>query len=415
MDPEIRKALDELRGLVGKNVDVAAKIEAIEAAARERTATLAELRKQIDDLVKHVEERKAEIERLQREARQRLELADPVRDAIHAARIFGMMVREGLMRHQNVECPRAFVGEAEELRRYREQRATLEAGAVTGSYLVPTITEAQLIDTLEEVSDLLYRADFIPGLPGNVLIPTLTGRPRLKPARASVSTAMTASDPTFGQLSLSPQEAYVYFGIDNRLLQMSAISLGTLAMNLLRDSMIDGISKWLIEADGTANYNSVTGILSEGTYVVNMASGHNSFGKLDNEDLNAALKGLLKRGRARASWVMSLYVQGILEDVSREGKVKIITEDQIAGGYRCKMRPIIIDESMPDEADDGAGKAILGVGDLATYVVGLVGGIQLAMSGEYLFGVNQTAFRGVVNMDIKRKPVATFLTVKTAA
>jgi HK97 family phage major capsid protein len=253
--------------------------------------------------------------------------------------------------------------------------------------------------------------DFIPGLPGNVLIPTLTGRPSLKPTRASVDTAMTKSDPTFGQMSMSPNEAYIYFGVDNRLLQMSALNLGQLAMSLLRDGMIEGICNWLLVADGTATYNSITGILEEATYVTAMTAGHKSFGAVDNADLNKGLIALWKRGRANASFLMSLYVKSILEDVTRTGKITILGQD----GLTCKGRPIVIDEGMPDEADDGAGKAIMGVGDLSTYVVGLVGGIQLAMSTERGFDVNQTMFRGVVNMDIKRKPVSTFTLLKTAA
>ena len=68
-----------------------------------------------------------------------------------------------------------------------------------------------------------------------------------------------------------------------------------------------------------------------------------------------------------------------------------------------------------DLAADEANKAFLGYGDLATFLVGLVGGIQIGVSTEYLFGENQTAFRAIVNMDMKRKPSATYTILKTAA
>ena len=85
------------------------------------------------------------------------------------------------------------------------------------------------------------------------------------------------------------------------------------------------------------------------------------------------------------------------------------------GTPRILQNPVVIDEGMPDLAESDAGKAVMGFGDLATWMVGLIGGIQIAVSTEYLFGKNQTAFRGVLNMDIKRKPVATFMTIKTAS
>ena len=84
------------------------------------------------------------------------------------------------------------------------------------------------------------------------------------------------------------------------------------------------------------------------------------------------------------------------------------------GTARALQNPIVIDEGMPDAADSGAAKGFLGFGDLATYLVGMVGGIQIASSTDYLFGKNQTAFRGVVNMDIQRKPAATLIHLKTA-
>lgn len=416
MDPEIKKAIEKLREEIGRNVDALQRLDAIEKAATERDADSKGLRAEIEALKTALAERGAQIQQLQQNARVMALQTDPIRDASEGTAMMGMMFREIMADFFRTEIPDRFRGEREAVRAYREKRATLSAGAVTGSYLVPTILETQILDTLEEESELIGLVDFVPGLPGNVDLPTLTGVATLQPKRATVDTAMTASDPTFGQLSIRPDEAYVFFPVDNRLMQMSAVPLGNVCMDIVRTSVARGIANWLLNADGTSSYNSLTGILREtaADYVLSLRSGHTTFLSMDNQDLNAALAKVLKRGRARGSWVMSLYTYGAVEDLNRTGKVPVVTYGQ-DGAARIKQRPLVIDELMPDEGDENPSTAFAGFGDLKTYLVGLVGGIQMGMSTEYLWGKNQTAFRGVLNLDIKRKPIKTFVTIKTAA
>jgi len=416
IDPEIKTALDELREMATKQPEVQTRLDAIEESAAKREQAIVEVRGTLDELKQQMEEREALIKKLQQEARQTRLEQDPKLERRRGFELLGMMCREHLCMRTAQELPTRFRKEADALKEFREQRATLEAGAVTGSYLVPTILEAgEFWEAVEELSDLLSSVDFIPDLPGQVNLPYLASRPTAQKKRTTVDTTMTQSDPTFGLLEIRPDEMYVYFPLDNRLMQMSALPLGQLAFNLCRDALIYKMCSWLLIADGSATYNSLTGILNEATYVLNMSGGKTAFGNIDNTELNRALAKLWKRGRSRGSFLMSLYVLGFLENLNRSGKMPVLTADQGRGSYRCKMRPVIIEEEMPDEADDAADTGFMGVGDLATYMVGLVGGIQLASSADYKFGENQTAFRGVINVDIKRKPQWTHMTLKTAA
>jgi len=413
MNEELRRALDDLKADLGKgSADVRAKIELIEKAAEERTKTVTELRAEIDELKKFDEERKAAIDKLQEQGRTQV-LGSGRMTVREQLRVFGMMMREGMCHAKGMEIPAIYRHEIDELKAYR---ATLEVGAVTGSYLVPTLTSDDLIDTTEEVSTLAQMADFIMNLPGNVDIPTLVTRPTLQHARATVDTDMTESDPAFGQLQIRPDEGYVYFGVDNRLLLMSAIDLGALCVQLCRDAIMEGLSNDLLNGDGTSTYNSITGILQETTaaYIYTLASGNTAFADLDNDALVGAMNKTFKRGRAMGLWLMSLDVLGVIENLNREGKAPVL-RDRPDGTYSCKNRPVHIDEGMPDLADDAADTGFLGFGDLKTYMVGLQGGINVELSTESLFAKNQTAFRSVINFDIKRKPVPTFMLVKTAA
>lgn len=421
MEPELKTELEALRASLGKNVEALARLDKLEVSVNTGITGATAMRAELDALKAAHADREQAIKALQDQANVQRLAADPLKDKREALAMLGMIARAELARANRMELPAAFRGEVELVRGYQErmlQRATLTPGSATGSYIVPTITENQVLDTLEEISDLLSRVDFVPGLPacGTMNLPTLTGRPTLQPAKASSDTKMTQSDPTFGTTSLSPKEAYIYFPVDNRLFAMTAVALGSLLLQVLRDGIAGGISTWLLSGDGTASYNSITGILKEATadYIVNMPAGKKAFSDLAKSDLTALKAKCLKRGRARGVFLLAHDVLGLCEDMDRTGKTPVVTE--IGDGSSKVLRsPAVIEEGMPDLADSAPATGFIAFGDLATILVGMIGGIQIASDTSYLFGNNQTAFRGIINMDIIRKPVKTLMLLKTAA
>lgn len=417
-DEILRTALEELSEIAGKNVDAVARIDQIGKDAEKRDADVKSLRSEIDTLKADLKARENEIKEITQKARQQALNADPAKSKERALEILGMQMRSLFCRNHNVPVPAQFSGERALLEEYNKQRATLSSQSGDGLNLVPTITESMIIDALEEVSTLLSLTDFMPGLPaGNLDIPVLTGRPTLQHKRATIDTDMTQSDPALSLLSVTPNEGYVFFPVDNRLIQMSAVALGTLSVQLLRDSIIEGLVTDLLVADGTASYNSITGALSESTpaYLSVMPTGKKAFGDLAAEHLQAAKAKCLKRGRGpRGRFVMSEQILANITNIDRTGKVPLVTYGN-DGMPRILGNQVEIDEGMPDIADSAVSKTFVLFGDLATYMVGLVGGIQIATSTEVLFKRNQTAFRGVINFDIKRKPVASLIGIRTAA
>jgi HK97 family phage major capsid protein len=415
MNEEIKALLDGLKAEVQRIGGGLARLDAVERKLAEGALSETAAKAELERCRAEIGEIKAEHTRIVRDSRLVQARREGVVEREHGLVVMGAICRQLMAERQRVDIPARFKGEAQIVREYIE-RATLEAGATTGSYAIPTIMSQEIIDTLEEVSDLVARTDFQPDLPGNVDFPTIAGRPTLQHARASVDTAMTASDPTFGQLQVRPDEGYCYFGVDNRLIQMSPLALGQVFLNLTREGVVGGLATDLLSGDGTSTYNGITGILNESTaaYVYTMPSGKTAFSDLTATYLRAAMAKALKRGRANGVWVLSLDVLGVIEDLDRTGKVPVVSYSP-TGETLVFRRPVVIDEGMPDSADSAAAKAFFGFGDLRTYMVGLVGGIQIATSEHVRFDKNQTAFRGTVNFDIKRKPVATFITGKTAA
>lgn len=423
MDPELKKALEALRSEVGaKNVDALARIEAIEKAAQTGTESTKALRAELDVVKQTVAEREQVLRELRENARVIAMRRDPIQERHEALEMLGMIVRSELARAQNIEMPAAYRREVELVRAYREQviaRSTITPMSTTGSYLVPTVTDGQIQSAIEDVSELLGLVDFQPGLPpgGTFNFTFLSTRPSMQEKRSSSDTAMTASDPVFAQMAVSPAEMYVFFPVDNKMFQMSAASLGGFFEGLCRDAIIDKLAYWALRADGTSTYNSITGLLNEtnAAYIASLTAGHTSMGKLDATDLFKVKGKCLKRGRGpKGRWLMDLEVQGIIEGIDRTGKTPLVTYGQ-DGSARLLQNPLVNDEYMPDTTEDGASKPCLLYGDLATLMVGMVGGIQVASDSSVRFDKNQTCFRGTVIADIKRKPVASLILGKTAA
>jgi HK97 family phage major capsid protein len=421
MDPELKKELDALKASIGKNVEALARLEKIEAAAQKSDADVKVLRADLDAVKASHEERAAAIRDLQRQGLvQRVE-ASPTQERRKAMQFLGAIARVELARAQGVAVPERFRAPEESLlREYREQvlaRTTLAFNAATGSYLVPTVLETTPIDTLEEVGDLLNFVEFVPGLPaaGTISIPTITGEPTLSFSRASSDTAMSQTDATFGLLSLTPKEAYIYFPVDNNLLEMSALGLGSLLLNLINRAVVRGIVKVAIKGDGTSAYGSMTGILNQAAgYCISLSSGKKSFADLSYLEAVRIKKAVLMRARNRGRWLLATDVEGACGEENRTGKAPFLTYDP-DGSTRLLRSPVLNDELMPDLSADAADTAFGAFGDLATMIVGMVGGVRIASDSSYRFGYNQTAFRAVVMMDIGRKPVSTLVTVKSAA
>ena len=413
---EFNKRCDEIDAALKRNVEAVEEVGKLRQAAEERDANIVTLTERLVKIEKHASEAETAMRELREKTHTQRMAADPAQNKREALAMLGMMGRKVIANHERTEVPPQFREEGETLERYfkkRAERATINADATGGSYTIPTLLEDEIVDTLEEVSDLISRTDFQPGLPGNVDIPTLTGRPTLQPKRTSVDTKMTQSDPAIGQMVVRPDEAYIYFPADNRLMLMEAVQLGRLLQQLLRDGAIEGLADWLLNADGTSAYNGITGILNEATaaYVQVLAAG-TTFVSLTKQDLTNTMADTLKRGRQRGVWVGNLGIRGLIEDMDRTGKVPVVRYAN-DGTTLVLGQPFVTDEGMPGTADTAADTAFLGFGDLATYLVGMQGGMQIGASTEYLFGRNQTAFRNVMNVDIVRKPVKTFKIIKT--
>jgi HK97 family phage major capsid protein len=418
---EVLKALKELREQCGHLPEFRSQLDAVQKSLAERDADAKKLRSDLDTIKAAFEAREKEIKDLQQRQRVQMVETDPVRCRRRALEIFGMQCRAALARFLGVKLGERYAGEAEAIKQYHEQRAqraTLELQAGSATVLVPTILEeGMMIETMEEIQSTVLQADFLTGMPTHATIPTITGRPSLQPQRASSDSDMTQSDATFGQIEYVTKEGYIFFPVDNWLLELSPIAIGSMLLPLIRDSMIDGLNNWFWNADGTASFNSFTGVLKNGTaaYIYNLPAAKKNFSDITGQDLWKMKSQALARGRARGSYFLSDDLFGALMEESREGKEPFVTFTP-DGTSRIWGKPVVIDEMLPDLAASAAETPFAAFGDLKTMLVAVAGaGIRLDVSREVLFKRNQTAFRGLIHKAIVRKPVKTLIVAKTAA
>lgn len=414
MNEELKKLLEELKEKALKTPELLARIDALEAQLKTGLAERA-ARADVEKMQKQLEEREKAIQDLQRAGRVAPAATDRVARRDQAVELLGMMARRILAAHLRVEIPGRFRDEAARVDEFLAARATLAEGTGAGTYFVPTILSNEIIDSVEGVSSILSRMEVLTNMPTKMRIPVFTTRPTLRFARASTDTAMTASDPGFSYVDVDTEEGYIYFPVDNWVLELGAASLGRFLMPMLRDAYWDGVAKIALKGDGTSAYGSMTGLAGEATYVTSMPNGKTAFADLAKSDLSALKAAVLERGRVNGAWVLSEYVMSLIEDMDRQGKAGVLKEKE--DGTRLVLgKPVIQDPDAPVQADSGAGKAVAHFGDLKAMMVILAGaGIRLASSTEYLFGANQTAFRALGHIDVVRKPANILRTLKTAA
>lgn len=410
MDPELKKLIDALRGEVGtRNAEMRTALDAVEVAVKARIANEDTVRKELDEIKRIGQEREKQLTEMKQNLRLAAERQDPARERIRAIEMLGMIGREMLARQLGSEIPIRFAKEAELVRAHR---ATMAETTGTG---IPTVLSQEILDTLEEVSDILQYTDLQVGVPTKGTIVTWTGRPTLQPKRATTDTDMTESDPTIGSYTWDTDEAYFFFPVDNWLLELSPLALGQRIMTSMRDWFLAGLVNWFINADGTASYNSDTGLLADTQNVYTLPAGKMAFTDIAKTDLDKAKAKVLKRGRARGRWLMHLTVLGTLEELNRTGKTPVIMHDN-AGNARCLYQPVALDEDMPDLDASAKDTAFMGYGDMAGWLVAIAGnGIQIDTSREYFFNRNQTCFRAMGHIDVVRKPINTWVLIKTAA
>lgn len=182
-----------------------------------------------------------------------------------------------------------------------------------GQYLVPDEFHKTVVMELDKVSIARKYCRIIPMSSNAKDVPTLTGS--ITAYVVGGGSAITASDPTFGNAQLMARKFAVLVHAWNELIDdnMSDMEIFDLIVELTSEAFAILEDTQVLTGAGTGN--NFEGILTNAsTNVVTMATGRDTFAELiydDLIDMVSAVAMKYKRGK-KPIWVMSQYVFGII-------------------------------------------------------------------------------------------------------
>lgn len=132
-------------------------------------------------------------------------------------------------------------------------KAALQAGAVTGSYLVPTGFLPEVIDLLDRQDSLITKARRLPwGIDASVrYIPNLAGRTEW--TTVAEGGVKPVSNPTFGQLKQELVKLAAVVVVTDELLADTAIDLSSVFAEQARAGLVEKLNNWLFNGNGTGH------------------------------------------------------------------------------------------------------------------------------------------------------------------
>lgn len=272
-----------------------------------------------------------------------------------------------------------------------------------GGNLVPTSFYNRLMAHLIEVSSILQA--------GATVLNTSSGEAIQVPKTTAHSTAtltaeasaLTASDPAFGQASLGAYKYGVLIQVSRELIDDSGVDLeGYLAMQAGR-ALGNALGADLITGNGTAK---PTGILNNTTLGVTGPSGVS--GGLGATSATANQGGDLLfdlfysviapyRASSSAGWLVKDSTMAVLRKIKDTTGNYMFQPSMVAGTPDTLVgKSVYTDPFMPTIA---TGAKSIVFGDLSQYFVRLAGGVRFERSDEYAFNTDLVTFRALLRGD----------------
>lgn len=268
-----------------------------------------------------------------------------------------------------------------------------------GGYLTPTPLSQAIIDVLQNAGVARQVSQIMPMTSDAMTIPKATGGVTVQyPGEA---TAITASDRTWGNVSLTAVKRATMSKISMELLADSVISVIDNLASDVGNALAVNQDNEFINGDGTGTYGGETGVISAlgAAGKVTLTSGNTSFANVALSDLNA-LHGLVPDKFANnLSWIVgrSMWASYIQKLIYAAGGN---TVSNLEGGVRPQLfgYPVYVSDQMPADA---AGKVAALFGNFAQgVIIGDRQGVDIAMSDSRYFDEDVMAVRSTVRYDI---------------
>lgn len=287
----------------------------------------------------------------------------------------------------------------------------LATSATPGSYLLPTIQSQQVIDQLGTWGIFRKMGPTIWPMPGiKVMTVTVEG------AGTTVqwlgeNTQSTASDITLTQITFNLKTARALSAISNEMLKFSSPQVDAIiTRKLAKDFALAEDTVFFATSNTSNGPGSVYAASS--TTTLNAAGNATSGGNLVYGDIPATLAAAFTAGvSGPLVWAMhprTFFTRlfGLIDLQSRP----IVIPDVLGGvaSYRLFGYPVFLSENIPiDQAVvSGTNQSYALLTNPSYLHIGESNQLEIAISTERYFDYNQTAIRGVHEVDFKYSPAA---------
>lgn len=266
-----------------------------------------------------------------------------------------------------------------------------------GGFLVPEEFRAELLRLVEDFGLVRSTSRVLPMNSDTLLIPSLTTQPTVSwPGEGN---AATASDPVFGQITLSAKTVVGLTVTSNELIQDSRPSV----INILTELMAEQIAGAEDEQGLVGTGAPFTGILNDaGVNTVTMAAGNVDFSDIGADDLADMIDAVKTTAQGGAVFVMHRNILANVRKLKDGAGAYIFdpsaaTPEGVVGsiwGY-----PILTSDKMPGTAASAVSTEFVIFGNMRNLLLGDRQQVTMSISdsaviaGSSTFERNQSAVR----------------------
>jgi len=291
----------------------------------------------------------------------------------------------------------------------------LSTGATPGSYLVPTIQAEEIIQILSTGGIARSSGARIWNLDGiqKLTVPTQTAFPTVE--FLGQNTAQTATDPNLGQISFDLKTRRSLTVVPNELLRTSTPAYDAFLSELLGLAFAEHEDSIFFAASaatgGPTPFYATAGITTV------MVGGSANGGSLAYSDILAVLKAAAAaKVKGACAWYMSprTFFQRVLGLLDSQSRPIIVSDSTAAAPFRLFGYPIYVSPAIPENLTNGSGTSqsyILFTNPKFLHVAQSQG-IDIAVSTERYFELNQVGVRCVQGIDFATAPAAGVVALK---
>jgi HK97 family phage major capsid protein/HK97 family phage prohead protease len=276
-----------------------------------------------------------------------------------------------------------------------------------GGFLVPVEMDQAIIDLREEYGVARQLGRVVPMGSDTMQIPRRSGG--VTAYYVGENTAITESDKSWDQVNLVARKLAVLSRMSSEVAEDAIINLADDLASEIAYAFAEAEDDAYFNGDGTSTYGGMIGLRSkliDGNHAagaVDVATAtHDTFAKIDNDDLTKMMAALPRYALNGARWVCSQPAYALVfESLKLAGGGNTFSDIQAGGTPTFLGYPITISQKMPTSTGSLDGVVMLAFGNFSLgSTIGDRRGVMVDTDTSRYFEYDQIAIRGTERFDI---------------